>query len=116
MTPMKQTLAAAGMLWLSGGLASAAPAVVMEDLNLRAGPGYQHGIVEVIPGGATVDAGRCGGGWCQVNYAGRIGFARSGYLSFGNVSARAPLAASRAAAMEPITNPLLLPGIRPWTW
>ena len=116
MTPTKPTLFALGILLLAGGSISAAPAVVMEDVNLRAGPGYQHAVVDVIPSGVTVNAGRCGGGWCQVNYAGRRGFARSGYLSFGNVADQAPLAASRGAATEPITNPLLLPGIRPWTW
>ena len=56
MTPMKPTLVAAGFLLLAGVPISAAPAVVMEDLNLRAGPGYQHSIVDVIPGGVTVNA------------------------------------------------------------
>jgi hypothetical protein len=51
-----------------------------------------------------------------VNYAGRTGFARSGYLSFGG-DARAKAPARRSYEPEPrITNPLLLPGTRPWTW
>ena len=113
MTPMKQTLVAGGILWLSCGSASAAPAIASEDLNLRAGAGSQYGVVAVIPGGATVDARGCGGGWCRVSYAGRSGFARRDFLAFGGRASGLARAANRD---QEITNPLLLPGIRPWTW
>jgi uncharacterized protein YraI len=116
MVPMKQALITACVLALSGGMASAEPAVVSSDLNMRSGPAFDYGVVEVIPGGAAVDARGCGRGWCRVNYAGRTGFARSGYLSFGG-TVRADAPRRRGADSEPpITNPLLLPGIRPWTW
>ena len=114
MVPMKQAPITAWMLALSGGTASAEPAV-SSDLNMRSGPGFDFGAVEVIPGGATVDAGGCGRGWCRVNYAGRTGFARSGYLSFGG-AARVDAPRRGAPSEPPITNPLLLPGIRPWPW
>jgi uncharacterized protein YraI len=116
MVPIKKSLIAICTFVSLGGVACADSAVVSSDLNLRSGPGFDFGVVEVIPGGAAVDARECGRGWCRVNYAGRTGFARSGYLSFGG-DARAKAPARRSYEPEPrITNPLLLPGTRPWTW
>jgi uncharacterized protein YraI len=70
----------ASMLALSTGWVAAAPAVVLDSLNLRFGPGYDYYIITVIPAGWTVNAGVCADGWCQVNVNGIIGFVDANYL------------------------------------
>jgi uncharacterized protein YraI len=87
------TLSAAFVaLAVTGGVAAAASATT--DLNIRSGPGTEHQVIGVIPSGAPVDVLGCTGSWCQVNYAGRAGFASGSYLS-GD---------TRAAAMVPETQ------------
>ena len=85
---------AAGFLALSVGAAVAAPATVEQDLHLRAGRGTQSPVIGVLPGGSTVDARNCGGGWCAINSAQGSGYASSSYLDFaggyGPVYAAAP--------------------------
>ncbi len=73
-------LAAASVLALSAGAASAAPATAESALNMRAGPGTQYEVVATIPGGATVDVAGCTGSWCQVSFNGESGFASRSYL------------------------------------
>jgi hypothetical protein len=81
---MKSRLLAAGaVLLFSGSIAAAAPATVSIDLNMRAGPGTEYGVVATIPAGATVDVGGCTGSWCEVNFRGASGFASASYLSGG---------------------------------
>jgi uncharacterized protein YraI len=66
-------------LAVTGGAAAAASATT--DLNIRSGPGPEYQVIGVIPSGAPVDVLDCTGSWCQVNYAGRAGFASGSYLS-----------------------------------
>lgn len=66
-------------LVVSGGVAVAASTTT--DLNMRSGPGPEYQVIGVIPSGAPVDVLGCSGSWCQVNYAGRGGFASASYLS-----------------------------------
>jgi uncharacterized protein YraI len=80
MNPWKCSMLSASMLALSTGWAAAAPAVVLDYLNLRFGPGYDYYIITVIPAGWTVNAGVCADGWCQVNVNGIIGFVDANYL------------------------------------
>jgi uncharacterized protein YraI len=68
--------------------ASADPAVAKSEVRLREGRGLQHPVLVTIPGGGKVDVTDCDGGWCQVSYAGKRGFAYQALLDFG--SARAP--------------------------
>jgi len=70
----------ASVLALSAGWAAAAPAVVLDYLNLRFGPGYNYPIIEFIPAGWTVEAGGCFDGWCQVNVNGTPGYVDAAYL------------------------------------
>jgi uncharacterized protein YraI len=87
----KRLAAAAAVLGLSAGVAAASPAVTETDLNMRTGPGTEYGVVTVIPGGATVDVGGCGGGWCDVAWNGFDGFASASYLdSLGVVTVAPP--------------------------
>src|SRR5437868_3019556 len=83
MTLRTTLLAAGSALVLSAGIASAAPGVAQNDLNMRSGPGTNYPVVAAIPAGATVDVQGCTGSWCQVNFGGTSGFASANYLSTG---------------------------------
>jgi uncharacterized protein YraI len=53
----------------SGAAAFAAPALVLSDLNLRAGPGTNSSVVTTGPCGRTVDVFGCdASGWCSVRF------------------------------------------------
>ncbi len=71
---------AGGLLLVSAGAASAAPALVTGDVHLRSGPGTQYGVLTVLPGGATVNVRGCAAGWCRIAWRGGYGFASSRYL------------------------------------
>ena len=71
---------AAGLVALSMGAASAAPATVVQDLHLRAGRSTGTPVIGILPGGTTVDASNCGGGWCAIDSAEGSGYASSRYL------------------------------------
>ena len=80
MNAWNRSIMSVSFLALSTGWAAAAPAVVLDYLNLRAGPGYDNYIIEVIPAGWIINAGGCADGWCQVNVNGIVGFVDSNYL------------------------------------
>lgn len=63
--------------------AAATMAKAGTDLNLRAGPGVQHEVVGVIPGGADVSVAGCidAANWCQVTHDGQTGWAYGDYLA-----------------------------------
>lgn len=81
---------AAGILLISAGAASAAPALVTGDLNLRSGPGTNFGVLAVLPGGATVNVVGCADGWCRIAWRGGYGYASSRYLDAGGTVYAAP--------------------------
>jgi len=87
---MNTLMTGAGLLALSTGFATAAPAVVQQDLNLRAGPGIDYEVISAMPSGATVDVMGCEAGWCRVAFGGTTGFASRGYLGLGGGLAAAP--------------------------
>jgi len=80
MGTLKCSLLSAGFVVLSTGWAAAAPAVVLDYLNLRYAPGYDQYIIEVLPPGWIVNTGACAEGWCQVNVNGVLGFVAAEYL------------------------------------
>jgi uncharacterized protein YraI len=53
------------------------------ELNLRAGPGPQYAVTEVMPAAAEVDVLGCmdAADWCKVRYAGTEGWAYNPYLA-----------------------------------
>jgi uncharacterized protein YraI len=55
--------------------ASATPAYVLSNVNLRSGPDTGKDIVTRIPEGAVVDANNCTNGWCEVTWQDKSGFA-----------------------------------------
>jgi Bacterial SH3 domain len=94
MNTWKCSILSAGITALSTGWAAATPAVVLDYVNLRVGPGYGYAIIEVIPAGFPVDAGSCVDGWCQVAVSGTTGYMDANYLS----AARPPAVAYGAPA------------------
>jgi uncharacterized protein YraI len=80
MNMLKCSTLSAAIVSLATGSAAAAPALVLDYLNLRVGPGYEYGIIEVIPAGWVIDAGGCVDGWCQVNVNGIPGYVDANYL------------------------------------
>ena len=74
-------LATAAALLFTTSVAAAATVVANTDVNLRSGPGVQYPVIAVIPDGAAVNATGCGGGWCHVDYRGRVGWASRVYLT-----------------------------------
>lgn len=91
----KTMLASAAILLGSAAIASAAPASVTSDLNMRAGPGTGYGVVTVLPAGAVVDVIGCTGSWCRVSWRGISGYASASYLASGGpVVRRAPVIVS----------------------
>jgi uncharacterized protein YraI len=83
MTLMSKMMAGAGVLALSNGVAAAAPAVVQNDLNLRAGPGTDYAVIAAMPAGSRVDVMGCEASWCRVAFGGTAGFASRAYLGLG---------------------------------
>jgi hypothetical protein len=79
MTAIRSLSAALAVFTVSGGVAVAASP--MTNLNMRSGPGTGYQVIGVIPAGAPVDVLGCGGRWCRVSYAGRMGYANGSYLS-----------------------------------
>jgi len=75
--------------------ALAKPAYVASTVNLRAAPGTGSEIVAKIPGGSLVDAGGCDGGWCEISWQDKKGFAIQTSL---DMSGRVPQQRTAAAA------------------
>ncbi|WP_196258115.1 DUF1236 domain-containing protein [Pelagibacterium limicola] len=73
----------AGLLMTGAALAQTATATATVDLNIRSGPGPQHPVVGVIANGSTAVVQGCldQSMWCQVEYAGTVGWAYSDYLT-----------------------------------
>ena len=62
------------LLGFSVAAAAAGPARVVSNTNLRQGPGTNHGVVVVVPGGSVVEVTGCSGEWCAANWHGRVGY------------------------------------------
>ncbi len=75
---------AAALLALSAGAAAAAPALAVNNVNLRQGPGTTYVVIITIPGGSNVDVGGCNAGWCQVSFQGQNGYVIATSLDQGN--------------------------------
>lgn len=75
----KSLILAVGLLVAGSVAASARPATVTTDLNVRSGPGTRYAVVGSLPAGARVDVGGCTGNWCRVGG----GYANASYLAFG---------------------------------
>jgi hypothetical protein len=81
MNKYKCAMLSVAIVALSTGWAVAAPAVALDYLNLRSGPGYNYSVIEIIPAGWMVDAGGCVPGWCQAKVNGITGYVDANYLA-----------------------------------
>ena len=97
---LKSALLGAGLLGLSAGIASAAPAYVGQNSNFRAGPGTHFHSQGLIPAGSTVDVRGCNGGWCAASYGPRQGYISQSLLHFGAPAVRAPQPVYRHAQRQ----------------
>jgi hypothetical protein len=61
-------------------------AYLLATVPLRAGPGANYDLVQVVPQGDLVGVAGCSGGWCAVLWKGRRGFATAGVLSIAEQS------------------------------
>ena len=96
MLSIRTLSATLAILAVSGGVAAAQSPVT--NLNMRSGPGTSYQVLGVIPAGAPVAVLGCSGSWCQVNYAGRIGYANGSYLGGESRAVMAPAAAAAYAS------------------
>lgn len=87
---MSKMMASAGVLALTTGVAAAAPAVVQNDLNLRAGPGTDYEVIAAMPAGSTINVMGCEASWCQVAFGDTTGYASRSYLGGGGPAAAGP--------------------------
>jgi uncharacterized protein YraI len=95
---VRNSLLCFGALVLMTGAATAKPAYVASTVNLRAAPGTGSDIVAKIPGGSLVDASACDGGWCEIAWQDKRGFAIQSALDMsGRVPQQRAAAAPRPA-------------------
>lgn len=95
-------MGAVALAAMSAGLASAAPATVASNTNLREGPGTNFGVIMTVPGGSVVEVIRCGGEWCNVMADGRPGYMIARNLGMGGP---APVAVVRPAPPVVVVAP-----------
>jgi hypothetical protein len=84
MSFVKIGASAALLLTLSVVDATAAPALAVNNVNLRQGPGTTYVVITTIPGGSNVDVSGCDAGWCQVSFQGQAGYVIATSLDQGN--------------------------------
>lgn len=80
-------VAVAAAFLVAPAVASAATAYVSAAVNVRSGPGANYARVAALPAGASVNAGSCRNGWCQIYNGGSVGFVSARYVRFGSYAA-----------------------------
>ena len=87
------TDAAAGMTASSSTATSGTTAIAATELNLRAGPGPEMEIIDVIPadGEVTVEGCLDASNWCEVSLDGTTGWAYGDYLTVQTAEAPEPV-------------------------
>ncbi|HEY7457347.1 MAG TPA: hypothetical protein VH765_01205 [Xanthobacteraceae bacterium] len=110
-----------GAAHAQGGLA-----LTTRDVNLRMQPTTYSPSLGIIPGGSTIQAGPCGGGWCQAFLGGQAGFVSQLYLDFGGPPVYGPRVYAPAPPPPPVVYgppppPVYVPAPvyvrpRPWWW
>ena len=63
--------------------ASAAPAVVTGNVNVRSGPGTGYRAIDIVRRGERVDVQYCEGSWCFIEKRGPDGWVSARYLERG---------------------------------
>jgi uncharacterized protein YraI len=83
-------LCAAAFAVLSASYATARTAYAATNVNLRSGAGTNSDVVTKIPAGSKLEVNNCTNGWCEVNFAGKNGFAIETAISDRAPARRAP--------------------------
>lgn len=102
----RRAVCAVSVTVLAADLASAAPARVVTNTNLRLGPGLNFGVTATIRAGGVVDVIRCGAQWCNVLWGGR-----PGYVVARNLAGMAPV---RVAPPPVVVGPPVYYGPGPY--
>jgi hypothetical protein len=63
-------------LSLAAGIASARPAMTVDDTTMRAAPSRHARVVQEIPAQAQIDVTDCGDDWCAASWRDLDGFVR----------------------------------------
>ena len=77
-------VASSALLLALSAAAAAAPALAVNNVNLRQGPGTTYTVILTIPGGSNVEVSGCTAGWCQVAFQGQYGYVIATSLDQGN--------------------------------
>ena len=93
---------AAALIALSASYAQALPALAVNDVKVRQGPGTNYRIVGVIPRGATVEVSGCRGRWCAIAWQGGSGYATA--VSFVGAGGPPPGAYPPAYVPPPVDD------------
>ena len=93
-TLLATTVNAFTVLAFSAQCAFAAEGIANASVNLREGPGSSHGVITIIPAGATVDVSACES-WCQITYGEYQGWVSSRYIDIVDAGG------AEAAASDP---------------
>lgn len=77
------TITTIASLGLAGAAFAETAATAGTDLNMRSGPGVQHGVTGTIKGGDSVSVLGCieSANWCEVKYGDKQGWAYGDYLA-----------------------------------
>jgi uncharacterized protein YraI len=94
----KLAVAAGVLLALSVDIASAAPARVRTNTNLRQGPGTTYGVTATVPAGSIVEISNCATEWCTAHWRGRVGYMIASNLELGGPG---PVAVAPLVYAEP---------------
>jgi len=92
---------------------AAAPALAVNNVNLRQGPGTTYVVIMTIPGGSNVDVSGCGGQWCQVTFQGQHGYAIATSFDQGGGTPPPSVAGAPPAGPPPGYAPPPPPGYGP---
>src|SRR5690606_28596473 len=82
-------VAVAAVVLIAPEVASAATAYVSAAVNIRSGPGANYARLAALPAGASVNAGSCSNGWCQIYNGNSVGFVSARYVRFGSYQGQA---------------------------
>jgi SH3-like domain-containing protein len=99
------TAAVCAVLAASGHGAGAAPALAINNVNMRQGPGTNFPIIMTIPGGSNVDVGGCDAQWCSVAFGGAAGYAVATSFDMGGGGPGGPPPPGMGPGMGPGAGP-----------
>ncbi|MEW6255712.1 MAG: SH3 domain-containing protein [Pseudomonadota bacterium] len=103
---------AGAVVVLSGMPALAASAVVLRDLNVRAGPGTNFRAMGTLRAGTNIEVLSCTPAWCAIGWPGPA-FVSAAYLGFNGPApyVSGPLVVPAVPVGVPVGVPMGVPGV-----